>query len=125
MSATIETALFQGYFNQCPLVQIPGRNFDVDIRYLKEADAGPSFVVLAANVVMHIHKNGDRGDILVFLPGEDEIEQLCRLVRKYAQDLDVNWKPEGDRVNQHRGDKPNDTGVGLRRRLRAVEAINV
>ena len=52
-------------------------------------EAPSDFNVLAANTVMHIHKNHGPGHILVFLPGQGEISQVCELVRKYTKDLDV------------------------------------
>ncbi|GKT66321.1 pre-mRNA splicing factor ATP-dependent RNA helicase PRP43 [Colletotrichum tofieldiae] len=56
MSATMDTKLFQDYFNNCPLVHISGRNFEVQVLYTAPANAGPSFVTLAAGVVIHIHE---------------------------------------------------------------------
>ncbi|KZL66600.1 pre-mRNA splicing factor ATP-dependent RNA helicase PRP43 [Colletotrichum tofieldiae] len=89
MSATMDTKLFQDYFNNCPLVHISGRNFEVQVLYTAPANAGPSFVTLAAGVVVHIHEKEKPGHILVFLPGEDEIQQVCRLVRLNTKNLDV------------------------------------
>lgn len=89
MSATMDAQLFQGYFNSCPLVHIVGRNFGVEILHTPPAEAGPSFVVSAARVVVHIHKNDEPGHILVFVPGEEEIHQVCKLVRHHTSNLDV------------------------------------
>jgi HrpA-like RNA helicase len=54
MSATIDAKLLQKYFNNCPLVHIIGRNFHVEILYTAPGEASPSFVVLAATVVVNI-----------------------------------------------------------------------
>lgn len=81
--------MFQDYFNNCPLVHITGRNFNVEILYTAPEQASTSFVALAANVVVNVHGKDKPGNILVFLPGEDEIQQVCRLVCKYTKDLDV------------------------------------
>lgn len=87
MLATMDANKFQEYFDNCPLVHIAGRNFHVDNIYT--AEAGPNLIVLAARVVIDIHENEKPGDILVFLPGEGEIERVCRLVRLATKDLDV------------------------------------
>lgn len=91
MSAPMDGKLFQGYFNNCPLVHIPGGNHHVEIRYL--AKALPSFVVVAASIVINIHENDEPGHILVFLlvflHGKDGIEEVCRLVRLRTRDLEV------------------------------------
>lgn len=50
---------------------------------------GASFITAAASMVMKIHKDHKPGNILVFLPGEDEIGQVCQLIRQYTGNLDV------------------------------------
>lgn len=34
MSATLDSDLFSKYFNDCPVINVPGRSYDVDIMYL-------------------------------------------------------------------------------------------
>lgn len=87
MSATLDAALFQKYFNNCPLVHIAGRSFDVKTIYLREPS--PDFAFHAAANVIDIHQHEAPGHILVFLPGENEIERVCKLVRGGTKDLDV------------------------------------
>lgn len=87
MSATMDATLFQKYFDNCPLVHITGRNFNVKTIYMKEV--GPDFALLAAAHVIDIHQHEAPGHILVFLPGENEIERVCKLVREEANDIDV------------------------------------
>lgn len=36
MSATIDTTLFSRYFNNCPIVEVPGRTFPVTTHYLED-----------------------------------------------------------------------------------------
>ena len=36
MSATIDTTLFSNYFNNCPIVEVPGRAFPVQEYYLED-----------------------------------------------------------------------------------------
>ncbi|KDN62326.1 putative pre-mRNA-splicing factor ATP-dependent RNA helicase prp43 [Colletotrichum sublineola] len=74
MSATMDAKLFQDYFNNCPLVHISGRNFEVKLLYTGPLNAGPSFITLAAGVVAHIH---------------EKEKPVCRLVRLNVKNLDV------------------------------------
>ncbi|GKT97746.1 LOW QUALITY PROTEIN: pre-mRNA splicing factor ATP-dependent RNA helicase PRP43 [Colletotrichum tofieldiae] len=46
MSATMDTKLFQDYFNNCPLVHISGRNFEVQVLYTAPANAGQASSLL-------------------------------------------------------------------------------
>lgn len=36
MSATIDSELFSGYFDNCPVINVPGRLFDVNVQYLDD-----------------------------------------------------------------------------------------
>ncbi|CAH0027487.1 unnamed protein product [Clonostachys rhizophaga] len=89
MSETATATRFQEYFDNCLLIQVPGRNFKVDILYLPPNSAGPSLVGEAAETVIHIHKTQKPGHILVFLPGEDEINWVCGLLKKHTTGLDI------------------------------------
>jgi ATP-dependent RNA helicase DHX29 len=37
MSATVDAEKISGYFGGCPTLQVPGRTFPVDVRYLEDA----------------------------------------------------------------------------------------
>ena len=37
MSATLDAEKISNYFGRCPTIQVPGRTFPVDIRYLEDA----------------------------------------------------------------------------------------
>lgn len=89
MSATINASLFQGYFKNCPLVDIESRNFDVEIRWAMERGATFDVRRLAYNTAMHINDSQPEGNILIFLPGEGEIKLVCRLLKKNAPHLEV------------------------------------
>jgi pre-mRNA-splicing factor ATP-dependent RNA helicase DHX15/PRP43 len=89
MSATMDATLFQKYFNDCPLVHITGRNFNVKAIYYQSSHVSSDFIIHAAALVVHIHQNKESGHILVFLPGENEIQRVCKLVREETNGLDV------------------------------------
>lgn len=44
---------------------------------------------MAVNTALHIHKELGPGDIVIFLAGRGEIEQVCGLIRDLAEDLTV------------------------------------
>jgi pre-mRNA-splicing factor ATP-dependent RNA helicase DHX15/PRP43 len=74
MSATIEVDRFVKYFEeQVPVLSIPGRCFPVEIYYTREPEE--DYLEAAIRTAVQIHILEPKGDILVFLTGEDEITQ--------------------------------------------------
>ncbi|XP_059625540.1 probable pre-mRNA-splicing factor ATP-dependent RNA helicase DEAH2 isoform X2 [Cornus florida] len=80
MSATLEAEKFQGYFNGAPLMKVPGRLHPVEIFYTQEPER--DYLEAAIRTVVQIHTCEPPGDILVFLTGEEEIEDACRKISK-------------------------------------------
>ncbi|KAJ1835818.1 hypothetical protein LPJ63_000812 [Coemansia sp. RSA 2711] len=72
-SATMDAQKFSKYFDDAPIFQIPGRPFPVDIYYTKAPEA--NYLQASVATVLQIHASSPKGDILVFLTGQDEIEQ--------------------------------------------------
>ena len=90
MSATLDAQKFQRYFSinkdsQAPLFKVPGRTHPVEIFYTQEPE--PDYVEAAIRTVLMIHRAEDEGDILLFLTGEEEIEDACRKIKIEADDL--------------------------------------
>lgn len=71
-SATLESEKFSRYFFGCPVLNIPGRSYEVEILYAKEPEE--DYLEAAMQTVMDIHLHERPGDILVFLTGQEEIE---------------------------------------------------
>ena len=79
-SATIRAEDFQKYFSRkgdgsdVPLISIQSRTYPVDIQYREvdtsDRDAMPEALV---NEVKRIHKSGEEGHVLCFLPGQGTI----------------------------------------------------
>ncbi|KAI8920769.1 P-loop containing nucleoside triphosphate hydrolase protein [Powellomyces hirtus] len=91
MSATLDIDKFSDFFGEAPVFSIPGRMYAVDIfwqKQLKLGTAKATFVRRAVDTVMHIHKNEEPGDVLVFLTGQSEIEQAIRMVQEAHDELD-------------------------------------
>ncbi|ONL97413.1 putative pre-mRNA-splicing factor ATP-dependent RNA helicase DEAH3 [Zea mays] len=85
MSATLEAEKFQGYFNGAPLMKVPGRLHPVEIFYTQEPER--DYLEAAIRTVMQIHMCEPAGDILVFLTGEEEIEDACRKINKETNNM--------------------------------------
>lgn len=78
MSATLDAQKFQRYFLDAPLLAVPGRTHPVEIFYTPEPEQ--DYVEAAIRTVLQIHATEDEGDILVFLTGEEEIEDAARKI---------------------------------------------
>merc|ERR1719199_1096608 len=85
MSATLDAEKFQEYFNNAPLLKVPGRTFPVEVFYTAKAER--NYVEAAVRTTMQIHQCEGPGDILVFLTGQQEIDQACEEIRAGAADL--------------------------------------
>jgi HrpA-like RNA helicase len=91
-SATLSEEKFSKYFNHCPVLFIPGRIFPVDIYHSKMKQivttSGPSnhaYIESAAHLACKIHTSEGEGHILVFLTGQDEIDQACNMIHSKLQ----------------------------------------
>ncbi|KDR75659.1 hypothetical protein GALMADRAFT_121825 [Galerina marginata CBS 339.88] len=95
MSATLDALKFQKYFSlrsdaNAPLFKVPGRTHPVEVFYTQEPE--PDYVEAAIRTVLMIHRAEEPGDILLFLTGEEEIEDACRKIKLEADDL-MNQDP--------------------------------
>ncbi|KAG7661552.1 PRP43 [[Candida] subhashii] len=93
MSATLDAEKFQKYFHNAPLLAVPGRTFPVEIYYTPEFQR--DYLDAAIRTVLQIHATEDQGDILLFLTGEEEIEDACRKISLEGDELirDQNCGP--------------------------------
>jgi len=92
MSATLNTDKFSAFFNYCPVFQIPGRVYPVEINYLfsdeRFDDTHLNYMQHVVRQVMDIHFEQPEGDVLVFLTGQWEIENICDRLFKAAEVVD-------------------------------------
>ncbi|KAK2803887.1 hypothetical protein FQN51_002772 [Onygenales sp. PD_10] len=84
-SATIDAQKFQKYFDDAPIFNIPGRRYAVDIHYTSQPEA--NYLAAAITTVFHIHISQGKGDILVFLTGQEEIEAAEQSLQETARKL--------------------------------------
>lgn len=80
MSATLDVGPFCRFFADAAPLKLPGRQHPVQVYYTQAAHA--DFVDAALLTCLEIHGTEPQGDVLVFLPGQDEIEALARLLQK-------------------------------------------
>lgn len=85
MSATLDAEKFQSYFNNAPLLAVPGRTHPVEIYYTPEYQR--DYLEAAIRTVLQIHASEPKGDILLFLTGEEEIEDACRKISLETDEL--------------------------------------
>lgn len=102
MSATLDAEKFQKYFSadtaaeepkkskkskskkesapatEAPLLAVPGRTHPVEIYYTPEFQR--DYLDAAIRTVLQIHATEPQGDVLLFLTGEEEIEDACRKI---------------------------------------------
>ncbi|CAM9321613.1 unnamed protein product, partial [Ectocarpus sp. 12 AP-2014] len=81
MSATLDVDLFRRFFRDSVSLHVPGRTHPVDVMYATEDQDDYLDACLMTCLQIHEDEKGD-GDVLVFLPGQDDIEALSQLLRE-------------------------------------------
>ena len=84
MSATLEIETFQAFFPKAKYIKIPGRQFPVQTVFTP--DFQEDYIDSALSTALQIHNYEDEGDVLIFLPGSEDIENLAGLLRKYLDE---------------------------------------
>mmetsp|Transcript_20968 Transcript_20968/g.37142 ORF Transcript_20968/g.37142 Transcript_20968/m.37142 type:complete len:700 (+) Transcript_20968:79-2178(+) len=85
MSATLDAEKFMNYFSGAPVLKVPGRTFPVELYYTPEPER--DYLDAAIRTVIQIHRYEPAGDILVFLTGQQEIEDCCQRLREEAEEM--------------------------------------
>ncbi|KFG51362.1 ATP-dependent RNA helicase [Toxoplasma gondii p89] len=83
MSATLDARKFQQYFDDAPILNVPGRMHPVEIFYTPQPEK--DYLEACIRTAIQIHISEPPGDMLIFLTGEEEIEQTKRELEKLAQ----------------------------------------
>ena len=83
-SATIDTEKFSRAFDGASVIEVSGRMYPVDVRYAPPAENGDEGdstpVEQAVAAVRRIMKERRPGDILVFMPTEQDIREACEMI---------------------------------------------
>jgi ATP-dependent RNA helicase DHX8/PRP22 len=84
-SATLDAVKFSSYFYDCKIFRIPGNTYDVEILYTQEPER--DYLEAALTTVMQIHLTEPKGDVLLFLTGQEEIDTACQILSERMQNL--------------------------------------
>ena len=82
-SATIDTERFSRHFEDAPVVTVEGRGYPVEVRY-QPGQEGEDLARQVRRAVESLGRIDHQGDVLVFLPGEREIFQVARELKRAA-----------------------------------------
>jgi ATP-dependent helicase HrpA len=84
-SATIDPQRFADFFGGAPVIEVSGRSYPVEVRYrplvVEEDDEVLSVPEGIVAAVRELDRE-DRGDVLVFLPGEKQIREAADALEK-------------------------------------------
>ncbi|KAA3679567.1 ATP-dependent RNA helicase DHX34 [Paragonimus westermani] len=94
MSATINVKLFSSFFNDCPIIEVPGRLYPIELKYIPltpseitgagdRIDPAPYLRLLQR--IDARYPATERGDMLVFLPGMADIQAIMEPAKAYAE----------------------------------------
>ena len=81
-SATMDTEKFSKAFDRAPVIEVSGRRYPVVVEYLpvdpeREDRGETTYVDMAIKGVEKVRNRGQAGDILVFMPTEQDIIETC------------------------------------------------
>lgn len=76
-SATMDAGAFSEFFGNAPVINVEGRTYHVDYHYMPQRHPDEELPQHVARAVQWLSEYDDRGDVLVFLPGEREIRDCA------------------------------------------------
>ncbi len=80
-SATIDTDKFARAFDGAPVIEVSGRMYPVETRYLAPDDDAAPHIERAVEAVDRVVSERKNGDILVFMPTEQDIRDTCEMLK--------------------------------------------
>ncbi len=90
MSATLDIKKFSSYLNTSNVLMIKGRSFPIEV--YNSIEAQKSYIDAALTTILQIHMNEEEeyksGDILVFLPGQEDIEDLQEMLLQKQRQIE-------------------------------------
>lgn len=85
MSATLNAELFSRFFNNAPILYIEGKTYPVSKYYLPEKVE--DLVDTMIRAILHVNMTEPEGDLLCFLPGQEEIDNCVSVLNQIGQQL--------------------------------------
>ncbi|XP_057486988.1 probable pre-mRNA-splicing factor ATP-dependent RNA helicase DEAH4 isoform X1 [Actinidia eriantha] len=85
-SATLDGEKVSRFFGNCPILNVPGKLFPVEIFY--SAERPKSYLESSFKTAIDIHVKEPEGDILIFMTGQDDIDKLVKKLEERVQSLE-------------------------------------
>ncbi|ODV81788.1 P-loop containing nucleoside triphosphate hydrolase protein [Suhomyces tanzawaensis NRRL Y-17324] len=85
MSATLNAELFSKFFNDAPILFVEGKMYPVGSFYL--TDSNEDIVDTMIRTVIQVNRSEQEGDVLCFLPGQEEIDNCVQVLTQLAPHL--------------------------------------
>ncbi|CEP21630.1 DHR2 [Cyberlindnera jadinii] len=85
MSATLDAERFSKFFDNADILFVEGRMFKVEKLYLEKSV--DDVVDSTIKTIIQVNNGELEGDILVFLPGQEEIDKCVSLLERLAPEL--------------------------------------
>ncbi|KAM9920240.1 hypothetical protein OXX59_007362 [Metschnikowia pulcherrima] len=85
MSATLNADLFSQFFDNAPILYIEGKMYPVSRHYLSESSE--DIVDTMIKTVVQLNMSEQEGDVLCFLPGQEEIDNCVSILNTLAPEL--------------------------------------
>nr|XP_036224851.1 pre-mRNA-splicing factor ATP-dependent RNA helicase PRP16 isoform X1 [Bactrocera oleae] len=85
-SATMDSTKFATFFGNVPNFTIPGRTFPVDVMFSK--NTCEDYVESAVKQALQVHLTPNEGDMLIFMPGQEDIEVTCEVLAERLVEID-------------------------------------
>ena len=90
-SATLETEKFSSFFDNAPVIQVSGKIFPVEVKYMPvdpdlEEKGELTYIDMALRAVEQIRLEDRFGDILIFMPTEQDILETCERLTGHLGD---------------------------------------
>ncbi|KAG8761724.1 putative ATP-dependent RNA helicase dhr2 [Serendipita sp. 396] len=82
MSASLQAERFSKYLGGAPILYVKGRQHPVKLYFSKEHQ--DDYLDSAFRTFYQIHDEKEPGDVLIFLPGQEDIESLASTIKLYA-----------------------------------------
>ncbi|KIM57942.1 hypothetical protein SCLCIDRAFT_1114768 [Scleroderma citrinum Foug A] len=88
MSATLDAEKFSRFYNNAKILYVKGRQHPV--KTFHTAVGQTDYVDSALRTFFQIHVDQPPGDVLIFLPGQEDIDSLEKSIKMYARRLPVS-----------------------------------
>ncbi|XP_019158088.1 PREDICTED: probable pre-mRNA-splicing factor ATP-dependent RNA helicase DEAH4 isoform X1 [Ipomoea nil] len=85
-SATLDGEKVSRFFFDCPVLNVPGKLFPVEIQHSSEKPK--NYVEACLKTAIDIHVQEPEGDVLIFMTGQDDIEKLVLKLEEKIQGLE-------------------------------------